>query len=147
MELNVFKKCVHKCLKERDFVKIKSKYYMTGEEFTCMIDIQKSCYEPKCYINYSFFLGKFKSPSEINKDEIATYTPCVVGRFYFTGKDTYSCDYLNYLEDELVNLLDNNLKEKIFPPFEEGKNYLLKHFGTLYKSFLNDDIIKPLLEK
>lgn len=146
MELDVFKKFLNKYLKEKKFEKIKSKYYLNGEKFLCMIDIQKSCYGPTYYINYSFFLGKFEKPYAINQESVETYTPYVGSRFYFTDKHKYSCDYLDYTEDELTKIFDSNFCERIIPPFNEGKKYLLKHFGTLYTSFLLDERVMPYLK-
>ena len=146
MELDVFKKFFHKYLKDQGFTKVKSKYYLKGNKFTCMIDLQRSYYGPQYYINYSFFLGDYEKPTDIIQDNMETYSPNVDGRFYFTEKDKYSCDYLDYSEEELKVLLDNNFIERIIPPFKEGKKYLLKHFGTLYTSFLLDERVVPFLE-
>ena len=146
MELDVFKKFLHKYLKEKGFEKIKTNYYLNGKDFLCMIDIQRSSYGPTYYINYSFFLGKFKKPYVINQESVKTYTPNVEGQFYFAEKNKYSCDYLDYKEDEITKIFDSNFDERIKPPFEEGKKYLLKHFGTLYSSFLPDERVMPLLE-
>ena len=41
-----------------------------------------------------------------------TYSPNVGSRFYFTEKDKYSCDYLDYDEVKLKALLDKNFAEK-----------------------------------
>ena len=146
MELNVFKKFLHKYFKEKKFEKIKGKYYLNSEYFLCAIEIQKSSYGPTFYINYDFFLGKFEKPYAINQESIETYTPYVGGRFYFSEKHKYSCDYLDYEEDELLKIFDSNFYERIKLPFEEGKKYLLKHFGTLYTSFLLDERVIPFLE-
>ena len=146
MELDVFKKFLHKYLKENGFTKVKSKYYLIGDKFTCMIDLQKSYYGPTYYVNYTFFLGEFENPTDIIQDNMDTYSPNVGSRFYFTGKDAYSCDYLDYDEEKLKALLDKNFNERIIPPFKEGKKYLLKHFGTLYTSFLLDERVMPFLE-
>lgn len=37
MEQVVFKKFLHKYLKDHGFTKVKSKYYLKGNKFTCMI--------------------------------------------------------------------------------------------------------------
>ena len=146
MELDVFKKHFQKYIKEKGFKKNKNKYYLIGEKFICMIDLQRSYYGPTYYINYSFFLGKFENPSEINQESVETHTPYVGGRFYFAENHKYSCDYLDYTEEGLTAVLDDNFMKRIDPPFKEGENYLLKYYGTLYTSFLKDEIIRPLLE-
>lgn len=146
MELDVFKKFLHKYLKEKGFEKIKSEYYLNGEGFLCIIEIQRSYYGPTYYINYDFFLGKFEKPYSINRESVETYTPCVGGRFYFAEKHKYSCDYLDYTEVELTKIFDGNFYERIKPPFEQGKKYLKEHFGTLYTSFLLDERVVPFLE-
>ena len=145
MELDMFKKCLYKYLTERKFEKIKSKYYLESEKFLCVIDLQKSIYGPTCYINYSFFLGEFKKPYAINQKDVESYTPYVGSRFYFANKNKHACDYLEYSVEELERILDSNFQERIIPPFREGKKYLLKHYGTLYTSFLFDEKIMPLL--
>lgn len=147
MELDTFKKLLHNYLKEKGFEKIKSRYYLNGGKFLCMIDLQKSYYGPTYYINYSFFLGRFEKPYCINQDSVETYTPYVGSRFYFAEKLKYSCDYLEYSEDELTKVLDSNFNERIKPPFEEGKKYLLDNFGTLYMSLLESEKIIPLLSE
>lgn len=147
MELDVFKKYLHKYFKEKGFEKIKSKYYLKNDKFLCMIDIFRSYYGPTYYFDFYFFIGEFERPYVINQQCPATYTPCVTGRFYFTEKDTYSCDYLDYTEEKLKERLDDNFKKIIKPPFEKGKSYLLEHFGTLYKTVVNAEKIKPLLEE
>ena len=111
-----------------------------------MIHFYGSYYGPTYYFDYYFFLGEFEKPYEINQESVETYTPYVGSRFYFTEKDKYSCDYLDYDEEKLKVLLDNNFKERIKPPFERGKQYLLDHFGTLYTSFLDNEKVMPLLE-
>ena len=146
MELDVFKKFLHKYLKEKGFEKIKSKYYLKGEKFLCMIHFYRSYYGPTYYFDYYFFLGEFEKPYAINQESVETYTPYVGSRFYFTEKDKYSCDYLDYDEEKLKVLLDKNFAERIIPPFEQGKKYLKEHFGTLYTSFLLDERVVPFLE-
>lgn len=146
MEMNVFKKIVHQYFKEKGFEKNKSKYYLNGEGFLCVIEIQRSYYGPTYYINYDFFLGKFERPYAIKRESIETYTPCVDGRFYFAEKHTYSCDYLDYTEEDLRKILDSNFRERILPPFQEGKKYLREHFGTLYVTFLPKERVWPFLE-
>lgn len=145
MELELFKKFLHKYLKEKSFEKIKSKYYLKSDKFLCMIHFYRSYYGPTFYFDYYFFLGEFDKPYIINQDNAETYTPYVGSRFYFTEKDTYSCNYLDYTEEELKELLDKNFKERINPPFILGKKYLLDYFGTLYTTILNEEKIKELL--
>ena len=46
-----------------------------------------------------------------------------------------------------IEILNENFDLRIFPPFKEGKKYLLKHYGTLYESVLpKEKIIQILLE-
>lgn len=146
MELDVFKKFLHKYLKEKGFEKIKSKYYLKSEKFLCMIHFYRSNYGPTYYFDYYFFLGEFEKPYAINQESVETYTPYVGSRFYFTEKDKYSCDYLEYDAEKLKALLDKNFAERIIPPFEQGKKYLKEHFGTLYTSLLFDERFMPFLE-
>ena len=146
MELDVFKNFLHKYLTEKGFEKIKSKYYLKGEKFLCMIHFYRSNYGPTYYFDYYFFLGEFEKSYAINQESVETYTPYVGSRFYFTEKDKYSCDYLEYDAEKLKALLDKNFAERIIPPFEQGKKYLKEHFGTLYTSLLFDERFMPFLE-
>ena len=147
MELDAFKKFLHKYFKEKGFEKIKSKYYLKSEKFLCMIHFYRSYYGSTYYFDYYFFLGEFEKPYAINQESVETYTPYVGRRFYFTEKDTYSCDYMEYNEEKLKVILDKNFTERIKPPFEEGKKYLLKYFGTLYKSILPKEKVLPFLDE
>lgn len=146
MELNNFKKCLHRYLVSQGFQKIKNKYYRNGNGFLCMIFFYKSNYGPRYYFDYYFFIGDFEEPYIINQESVATYTPYVGNRFYFSEKDTYSCEYANYTETQITEYLNQNMKYSINPPFEVGKKYLLDNFGTIYTSVLDDAIIKPLLD-
>ena len=147
MELNEYKKFLHKYFKSHGFEKIKSKYYLNGNGFLCMIHFYRSYYGPVYYFDYYFFLGDFEKPYNINQESVKTYTPFVGSRFFFSEKDNCSCSYLEYSELDLKNYLDKNLSERITPVFEFGKNYLLKHFGTLYScDFLDEEKIKALLK-
>ena len=147
MELNEFKKCLQIYLKKSGFEKIKNKYYRNGNGFLCMIHFFRSHYGPVYYFDYYFFIGNFEKPYIINQDNAITYTPFVGSRFYFSEKDTYSCEYLNYTEKEVICLLDKNMNERIFPPFEIGKKYLLDNFGKLYDTFLDKNFINLLLRE
>lgn len=55
MELDVFKKFLHKYLKDHGFTKFKSKYYLKADKFTCMIHFFRSYYGPTYYFDYYFF--------------------------------------------------------------------------------------------
>lgn len=83
MELDVFKKFLHKYLKDHGFTKFKSKYYLKADKFTCMIHFFRSYYWPTYYFDYYFFLGDFEKPTDINQDSVETYTPCVGKRWSF----------------------------------------------------------------
>lgn len=148
MELDVFKKFLHKYLKGKGFEKIKNRYFLKGKNFLCMIYIYRSAYAPIYYFDYSFFLGEFEKPYILNETgDNETYTPYVGSRFYFTEKDKCCCNYFDYSEEELKALMDKNFKERINPPFEEGKKYLLEHFDELYSyTHIPKRRIMPLLE-
>ena len=81
----------------------------------------------------------------INQENIETYTPYVGHRFYFTEIDTYSCEYLKYHEAQLISCLEQNMQQRIIPPFEVGKKYLRDNFGAFYTASLDDDKINVLL--
>lgn len=146
MELVDFKKRLHQFFVSNGFRKIKSKYYRNGDGFLCMIHFYRSSYGPRYYFDYYFFLGDFEEPYTINQESVASYTPYVGHRFYFTEIDTYSCEYLLYSEEQLVSCLEQNMQQRIIPPFEVGKKYLCDNFGTLYTSILENDKIEALLK-
>lgn len=145
MELVDFKKCLHKFFINHGFKKIKNKYYRNGKGFLCVIHFYSSHYWRRNYVDYYFFLGDFEEPYVINQENIETYTPYVGHRFYFTEIDTYSCEYLKYHEAQLISCLEQNMQQRIIPPFEVGKKYLRDNFGAFYTSILDDDKIKVLL--
>ena len=146
MELKEFKRKIHKCFVEHGFEKIKNKYYRNGSEFLCMIDMYRSNFSASYIFDFYFFIGHFEKPYNINQESAPTYTPYVGGRFLFTDIEKCFCDYSIHDELKLKELLDKNFKDVILPPFNEGKRYLLKHFGTLYRTFLDVEMIKKKLE-
>jgi hypothetical protein len=147
VEKKQFEEEIKAFLKSKGFEKMNNRYYLNSNDFLCEIYVQKSCFGDVSYINYYFYLGSFQKPYLIDRGGVMTHTPYVGSRFYFTNEDKYSCAFLNYSELQLYELLETNFNERIKPPFEKGKQYLLEHFGTLYTSFLNDEIIKPLLQQ
>ena len=145
MELDAFKKCYHKYFKEHGFKKIKNRYYLKSNDLLCEIYVQRSYFAQEYYFNYDLFIGDFQEPYVINRDNPRDYTPGVDGRFYFTEIDTFACEYTNYTEAQLIELLDKNYNEIIRPPMEYGKKYILENFGTIYSSTINPEKAKQAL--
>lgn len=119
---------------------------MNSHGFLCEIYVQKSSFGDVFYLNYYFHLGKFEKPYSIDRGGAETHTPYVGSRFYFTEEDKYSCQFLDYTEFQLIEILDKNYRQRIQPPFEIGKRYLRDNYGTLYTTFLDFEKIKFLLE-
>ena len=46
---------------------------------------------------------------------------------------------------EIKQMLDENMERLIFPPFSVGKKYLRENLGTLYRNFLPEERVLPLL--
>ena len=145
MDKKEFEQIVKKFFITKGFEKKGVRYFLNSNDFLCEIYVQKSCYGDVFYLNYDFYLGKFEKPYVIDRGGAATRTPDVGYRFYFTENDGYSCQFLNYNEEQLIKILYENYNLRILPPFKEGKKYLLKHFGTLYTSVLPEEKIRPLL--
>ena len=70
----------------------------------------------------------------------------MVVRKHINEKTFYSIEYMDYTEEEFKAMLDKNFAERINPPFEEGKKFLLKHLGTLYQTFVGKETVLPLLQ-
>ena len=145
MERKEFEDIVKNYFKSKGFEKKGVRYFLNSDDFLCEIYVQKSYYGAVFYLNYDFWLGKFEKPYVIDRGGVATRTPDVGYRFYFTENDGYSCQYLNYNEEQLIEILNENFALRILPPFKEGKKYLLEHYGTLYGSVLPEEKIRPLL--
>ncbi len=148
MEKKDFCKFIQRYLCDKGFEKIKERFYKNGNSFLCEVFVQKSAYGERYYINFNFYLGDFKRPYEIDRGGWQTHTPYVGGRFFFNQLTGYSCEYVDYDKEQLLKVLDQNMKMVILPPFDTGKQYLLNHFGTLYQTFLNnEEIIRLLIGK
>ncbi|MBQ9797118.1 MAG: DUF4304 domain-containing protein [Clostridia bacterium] len=59
MDYQEFKSFCATEFKKRGFKKRRNAYYKYGNEVLCVMDLQKSNYGACCYVNYSFFLGRF----------------------------------------------------------------------------------------
>ncbi len=146
MERKEFDDIIKHYLKSKGFEKKNSRYYLNSNDFLCEIYIQKSFFGDVFYLNYAFYLGKFEKPYLIDRGGAQTHTQYVGSRFYFTKKDGYSCQFLDYSESKLIKILDKNFNERIIPPFKIGKKYLLDNYGTLYTTFLDEEKILSLLK-
>ena len=146
MELVEFKKQIHEYFKEHGFEKIKNKYYKNSTSFLCMIDMSRSYFGPEYFFDYYFFLGEFKKPYVINRSSFDTYTPCITGRLYFTEQESCFCQYAIHNHSTLKRCLDKNFSELILPPFTYGVKYLSDNFGKIYKTHLDENKIKSILD-
>ena len=147
MEIKEFKKFLNEYFRKHGFEKIKNKFYRNGNGFLCEIAVSRSCYGEFYYFDFHFFIGIFEKPYIIDKNSMQTYTPCVYSRFIFNNVQPSLCYYLNYDEEQLSNILDENMNKVIYPPFEVGKKFLLENFETLYFTILDGEKIKNLLSE
>ena len=125
-----------------------SRYYKNNTEnkFLCEVDIFKSNYGDFYYVECAFYLGEFERPYVLDHGQDATCTPFIFKRFVFDDKNCASfCNYLEYSEEHLRKMLDENMERLIFPPFSVGKKYLRENLGTLYRNFLPEERVLPLL--
>ena len=125
-----------------------NRYYKNSIEkgFLCEIDIFKSNHGDFYYLEYAFYLGKFHKPYVLDWGCDETCTPFVFRRFVFDDENCASfCNYLEYSKEYFKKMLDENMARAIFPPFVEGKKYLRENLGILYRNFLPEERVLPLL--
>lgn len=143
------------CKKEFEahgFKKNNKKFYLSGHDLLCGIDLQKSNYSSSYYINYSFFLGKCNQavdyPVSCASDiqgriVVMSKTQTIKGKRFLTAM----IEYEEYTEEELHLYFKKAFEEKILPPIFQGKKYILDNLGKLYTLTLHKEtVMQKLLE-
>ena len=138
--------------KARGFKKKKNVFYLAGHDLLCGIDLQKSNYGDVYYINYYYFIGDFEN----NSHYPTHYESDIQGRIVvmskkqtFQGKQflTAQVEYEEYSEDELRPFFEREFKEKILPPINQGKKYILDNLNSLYFLTLNQgEVMRKLTQ-
>lgn len=151
MDKSEFKAFCKKEFEARGFKKKKNFYYLTGHDLLCEIDLQKSNYSDIYYINYYYFIGGFENITNYP----TRYESDIQGRFIvmsrkqtIQGKQfmTARIEYQEYTEDELKPFFDKEFKEKILPPINIGKKYILDNLNTIYFLTLNQEEVEVKLQ-
>lgn len=147
MDKNQFKSFCKNEFQKRGFKKVKSLFFLPGEEVMCCLDLQKSDYSNVYYINYHYFIGDYRSqtvfPSRYDFDIFGSRI-CVMskktdkGKYYMTAMIEYEL----YTEDELRPFFDKEFEELILPPVYNGKKYILDHLGDS-RGFYSLKLIHP----
>lgn len=151
MDKNQFKNFCKKEFESRGFKKTKKTFYLLGKDLLCGIDLQKSNYSNKYYINYYFCIGEFR---DINNYPIC-YDSDVQGRIVAMSKTqtvkgehflTSAIEYEEYTEEELRPYFEKEFDERILPPIYQGKKYILDNLGNLYSLTLHREEVMQKLK-
>ena len=151
MDKNGFKMFCKNEFEARGFKKKKNMFYLTGRDLLCGIYLQKSNYGDIYYVNYCYFIGDF----EDIKNYPTHYESDIQGRIVvmsrkqtFQGKQfmTAQVEYEEYIEEELRPFFEKEFQEKILPPINLGKKYILDNLNTLYFLTLNQEEVKRKLQ-
>lgn len=150
MDKKQFKEFCKKEFVSRGFIKVKKGYYLNGNQgVLCAIFLQKSDYSESYYVNYYFFLGEFHD----TKDYPFHYDLDVQGRISVMSKTTDHGEvfltsmikYEAYTEEELHPFFDKEFEERILPPVQQGKKYILDNLNKLYFLTLRqEEVMKKL---
>lgn len=133
------------------FRKIKNTYYLTGKDLLCGIDLQKSNFGNKYYINFYYFIGSYQNPtvfpscydSDIqSRIVVMSRTQTCQGKRFLTSQ----IEYEEYTEDELRVFFDKEFEERILPPIQQGKVFILESLGNLYRLSLNQEEVMRKLQ-
>lgn len=155
MNKNEFKEFCKKEFYKRGYQKIKNMYYLPGlKNVLSGIKLQKSDYSDSYYVNCYFFIGNFEDISKAsyptNYDYDIRFRILVMSKTQkCKGKliETAAIEYGEYTEEELRYYFDKEFENRILPPVNEGKQYILDNLNTLYVLDLRrEEVTKKLQE-
>lgn len=140
---------------KRGFLKYKNGYYLKGPaDILCGIFLQKSDFGNYYYINYCFHIqnpSDTSIPSYYDMDmdggriSVLSKTETDKNGNYFM---TEQIEHEEYTEDEMKPFFDKVFEERIFPPINFGKKFILDNLGKLYFLTIHpDEVLKKLQEK
>ena len=117
----------------------------------CGIYLQKSNYGEFYYVNYFYCIGTFSDSTVL-----PTHYECdIYGRIRAMSKTqtdhgihflTSMIEYEEYSEDELRPFFEREFEEKILPPINQGKKYILDNLNSLYFLALNQGEVMQKLQ-
>lgn len=144
MDKKQFKEFCKREFQKKGFQKVKNTYYLAGKDLLCGIDLQKSNFGNTYYINFYYFIGNYQDqtvfPAYYNSD---IYTRIVVlsKTQTYQGKQfqTTQIEYEEYTEDELRVFFNKEFEERVLPPIQRGKTFILENIGKLYRLTLNQE--------
>ena len=151
MDKKQFKAFCEKEFESRGFKKVKNAFYLLGNDLLCGIDLQKSNYGNVYYVNYYYFIGDFSKltnyPTYYESD-IQGRIGVMSQKQTFQGKRflTAQIEYEEYVEDELRPFFDKEFEEKVLPPINQGKKYILDNLKKLYFLTLNQEEVMRKLQ-
>ena len=137
MDKEQFKQFCQKDFESRGFKKVKNEFYLPGKEIMCGISWQRSLYGPVYYINFYYFIGNFenvKSYPTLYESDIDDRI-CVMSKKIENGKYSMTAmiRYEYYMEEDLKPYFDKEFEERILPPVQFGKKYILDNLGKKYR--------------
>ena len=146
-----FKQFIKKICYENDFKKVKSSFYLAGEEVMCCINLQKSNYGDIYYVNFYFFVDDYRDC----KNYPTHYDADVYGRIKAMSKNatyqgkcfmTSMIEYTEYTENELRHYFEKEFNKVVLPPIFIGKKYILDNLNSLYSLTLNKEQVLSKLQ-
>ena len=133
MDNTEFKKIVQGSTSKYGFMYCKKNYYCETDDVIVVVNLQKSNYSNRYYINYGFYVKEIH-----NELQYPRLNECdVTGRFINrTSKDAYQLDIIN--ADELVAELEKNINNYIVPVINDGINkYFVLFPNAICRATLN----------
>lgn len=151
MKKEEFKRFIGCYLKNLGFTKIKRAYYKRGTDVLCSIDLQKSNYSNSYYVNISYYIGEYETliqlPTRYEMDvwfrfSILSKTQTYKGEYIITS----AIEYEYYTEEEIKRVFDKEFQERVLPPLNIGKTYLLENLKVKYHlaAMNQEDILNKL---
>lgn len=151
MDKKQFKEFCKQEFLRKGFRKVKNTYYLAGKDLLCGIDLQKSNFGNQYYINFFYCLGDYQNqsvfPTYYDSDIdariiVMSKTQTYQGKPFLTAQ----IEYEEYTEDELRVFFDKEFEERILPPIQQGKVFILENLGKLYRLSLNQEEVMRKLQ-
>ena len=133
------------------FVRQKKVFYRLGNNLLCEVDLQASIYGKAYYVNFCFFLDNFENakvfPTYYESDidgRIRVMTKksrTLQGELYMTSL----IEYEDYNEEDLKPYFDKDFEERILPPLQYGRSYILENLNKKYFLTLHpEEVLRKL---
>lgn len=135
------------------FVRQKKAFYRLGNNLLCEVDLQASIYGKAYYVNFCFFLDNFENakvfPTYYESDidgRIRVMTKksrTLQGELYMTSL----IEYEDYNEEDLKPYFDKDFEERILPPLQYGRSYILENLNKKYFLTLHQEEVLRKLQQ